>query len=166
MCSSDLQGPLTSLIQSPRIVNWGCNAGIHSVHVARLLAQARRNGARILSIHPGDKGYAPLSDAVLVVRPGSDRFLAAAVLQRLWQRGTLDAAALARCHDPQAFLAVLAGLDAAALREACGISAEAVALVADWYGGEAATATLIGRGLQRYAYGGETVRFVDALAMC
>jgi len=159
------QGPLTSLVQSPRIVNWGCNAGIHSVHLAHLLAQARHNGTRILSIHPGDNGYAPLSDDVLVVRPGSDRFLAAAVLQRLRQRGALDATALARCHDPQAFLAVLAGLDTAALREACGIPSEAVGLVADWYGGEAATATLIGRGLQRYAYGGETVRFVDALAM-
>jgi anaerobic selenocysteine-containing dehydrogenase len=161
------QGPLDEAMRAARIVNWGRNAGAQSVHLAAMMAKARKNGTCVVSIHPGDPGYASISDHEIVIRPGTDRFLAAAILKILKDRGSLDQAALSRCSNVREFLDILDGFDLDAQLSACGVSLEQARLLADCYepspGGP--TATLIGRGLQRYACGGENVRFIDALAM-
>ncbi|WP_243360824.1 molybdopterin-dependent oxidoreductase [Fundidesulfovibrio terrae] len=179
------QGPLSEAMRAERIVNWGRNAGAQSVHLAAMIAKARKRGARVLSIHPGDPGYAGISDVEIVIRPGTDRFLAAAAMKILLERGqvhvspgesgwagggacgVLDSASLARCADARAFLDLLGGLDLEVLLDACGVSRQQAGMLADWYspGQGGPTATLIGRGVQRYAHGGENVRFIDALAM-
>jgi len=164
------QGPLTDAATADRIVNWGRNVSAQSVHLAAMLSQARKRGARVLSIHPGDPGFGGLSDEQIIIRPGTDRFLAAAAAKLLLQRGlSADARkAQSRCFDPQAFLELLDGWSLDSLLEACGASLEQAHALAAWYAGDmgdAPTATLIGRGLQRYAFGGENVRFIDALAM-
>lgn len=161
------QGPLTDAVTAQRIVNWGRNADAQSVHLAAMLANARKRGACVLSIHPGDPGYASLSDEQIVIRPGTDRFLAAAAAKLLLEHGlSADTrTALSRCFEPQAFLELLDGWSLDPLLDACGASPEQARLLADWYSEDSATATLIGRGLQRYAFGGENVRFIDALAM-
>jgi len=161
------QGPLTDAASADRIVNWGRNADAQSVHLAAMLANARKRGARVLSIHPGDPGYASLSDEQIVIRPGTDRFLAAAAAKLLLEGGlSADTrTALSRCFEPQAFLELLDGWSLGSLLDACGASPEQARLLADWYSEDSTTATLIGRGLQRYAFGGENVRFIDALAM-
>lgn len=164
------QGPLTDAAIADRIVNWGRNADAQSVHLAAMLTNARKRGARVLSIHPGDPGYGGLSDEQIVIRPGTDRFLAAAAAKLLLEGGLSPdgQGALSRCFEPQAFLELLDGWGLNSLLDACGASQEQARLLADWYAGETGnggTATLIGRGLQRYAFGGENVRFIDALAM-
>ncbi|KAF0234757.1 MAG: nitrate [Desulfovibrionaceae bacterium] len=161
------QGPLTDAATADRIVNWGRNADAQSVHLAAMLTNARKRGARVLSIHPGDPGYGGLSDEQIVIRPGTDRFLAAAAAKLLLERGLSDDArkALSRSFEPQAFLELLDGWSLDSLLEACGASLEQARTLADWYAGDTPTATVIGRGLQRYAFGGENVRFIDALAM-
>lgn len=199
------QGPLGEAVSAARIVNWGRNTSAQSVHLSAMLAQARKRGARVLAVHPGDQGYSGLADEQIVIRPGTDRFLAAAALKILMGRdvpgkeghdgsdqagpvagGTerpdavsdracgLSAGALARCAGSREFLELLAGLDLGELLDACGVRREQAERLADWYSpdsdigesaGEDATATLIGRGVQRYAFGGENVRFIDALAV-
>ena len=164
------QGPLADAAAADRIVNWGRNADAQAVHLAAMLSQARKRGARVLSIHPGDSGYGALSDEQIVIRPGADRFLAAAAIKILLDRGLGATArtALSRCFEPQAFRELLDGWRLDSLLDACGASQEQARTLADWYSGDAGdapTATLIGRGLQRYGFGGENVRFIDALAM-
>ncbi len=159
------EAPLATIARARRIVNWGRNAVRHSSHLSRLIAEARENGARTLSIHPGDQGYASISDEQIVIRPGTDRFLAAAVLRILLDRGAVSQAALSRCFEGAAFLDMLSGLRLDDLLAACGLGREQAELAAGWYGGEAPVATLIGRGVQRYLSGGENVRYIDALAM-
>ncbi|MFZ5427042.1 MAG: molybdopterin-dependent oxidoreductase [Thermodesulfobacteriota bacterium] len=159
------QGPLAQVESARRIVNWGRNAGAQSVHLSAIIAKARKKGARVLSIHPGDPGYGGLSDETIVIRPGTDRFLAAAALKLLVRRGHASMEALARCKDAEMFLEFLDGLPMDALLAACGADMGQVRLLEGHYGGAGPAATLIGRGLQRYASGGENVRYIDALAM-
>jgi anaerobic selenocysteine-containing dehydrogenase len=172
------QGPLSEAMTAARIVNWGRNATAQSVHLAAMITKARKHGARVLSIHPGDTGYAGLSDEQIVIRPGTDRFLAAAAAKIILKHGRADRAALDRCFDTGAFLNLLDALALDDLLAACGASLEQARMLADWYvsaappgtpdgqtARKASTSTLIGRGLQRYAFGGENVRFIDALAM-
>ncbi len=51
------------------------------------------------------------------------------------------------------------------LAGACGVGRDAVARLAEVYGSGGPTATLIGWGLQRYLFGAENVRFINALAL-
>ena len=51
------------------------------------------------------------------------------------------------------------------LLKACGVSRNQAELILNFYADKHPTATIIGAGLQRYRYGGETVRFINALAM-
>jgi anaerobic selenocysteine-containing dehydrogenase len=159
------QGLPTDLLSARRIVNWGRNASAQSVHQSALITTARARGARVLAIHPGDPGHADLADENIVIRPGTDRFLAMAALRLLLDTNRLDSAALARCLHGAHFLDLLRGLDMAALLAACGASPSQAETLADFYAGDAPTATLIGRGLQRHVHGGESVRCIDALAM-
>ncbi|GFK92744.1 Assimilatory nitrate reductase catalytic subunit [Fundidesulfovibrio magnetotacticus] len=166
------QGPLEESAQAARIVNWGRNARAQSAHLAAMLGQARENGARVLAIHPGDASYD--RDHEIILRPGTDRLLAAAALKLLAARGQLSPLALDRCANAGAFLELLDRWPLDDLLEACDVPLEQARTLADWYapanapcppGLLDATATHIGRGLQRYAHGGASVRFVDALAM-
>jgi len=166
------QGPLREAASARRIVNWGRNANAQSVHLEAMLRQARGRGARVLAVHPGDAPYA--CDEQIVIRPGTDRFLAAAALKLLHGQGLLSPGALARCAHAGAFLDLLEGQPMEALLDACDVDIAQARALAAWYASDPApspaglcpaTASLVGRGLQRYAAGGENVRFIDALAM-
>lgn len=153
------------LDNSRRLVNWGRNLDAQAMLVGREVAQCRKNGMKVLSVTPGDPGYKAFSDDIIVIRPGTDRFLALAVVRLLMDRGADLALARDRAAGWMEFEA-LAGLqDLDTLLAACGVSRTDAELLADYYQ-DGPTATVLGRGLQRYAFGGENVRFVDALALC
>ena len=152
------------LLHASRIVNWGRDLTRCSVHQLALVRQARRQGARVLSLSPGGDGCAEFSDRVLRVRPGCDRFLAAAACKALLERG-VDPQVREAVAGLEAFEALLAGHDTAALLDACGVGPAEFAELLACYIADGPTATLIGWGVQRYLHGGENVRFIDALAV-
>jgi anaerobic selenocysteine-containing dehydrogenase len=147
------------------IVNWGRNLDAQSMLMGRAVTRARQRGARVLSITPGEPGYRAFSDHIITIRPGTDRFLALAAVKILRERGALATLARERAHGFEAFLALAGSHGLDALLGACGVSLADAELLADHYQRGPAT-TLFGRGLQRYAHGGENVRFIDALALC
>jgi anaerobic selenocysteine-containing dehydrogenase len=57
------------------------------------------------------------------------------------------------------------GLSLRQLCAACDASPADVEMIYDWYADTGNVATLIGWGLQRHVFGGENVRFINALAM-
>ncbi|MCA1944991.1 MAG: molybdopterin-dependent oxidoreductase [Desulfovibrio sp.] len=152
-------------LSARRILLWGRNLAAQTPHAGRLVLQARKHGVPVLAIHPGDPGYAPFADTSIRIRPGSDRFLAAAALKHLKDTGRLDQQALARCTGAEALLALLDAHSLDALAAACDVCPESIRLLADWMS-DGPTHVILGRGLQRYALGGENVRWVNALAMC
>ncbi|MBW1842042.1 MAG: molybdopterin-dependent oxidoreductase, partial [Deltaproteobacteria bacterium] len=76
------------------IVNWGKDLSRSSIHVAALVRKARREGAEVITISPGGDGNRDFSDRMIRIRPGTDRFLAAAVIKRLLKDGNIDVDAL------------------------------------------------------------------------
>lgn len=159
------QAPLELAARAPTIVNWGRNASVQSVHLAALLAKARKRGSRLIAIHPGDPGYQDGATQHILIRPGTDRFLALAVLAILAEEGHLDRHALERSSGTPGFLELLRVQNIDRLLDMCGVTVDGAQTLAGVYAAEQPVATLIGRGLQRYASGGENVRFIDALAM-
>ncbi|AGW12974.1 molybdopterin-dependent oxidoreductase [Megalodesulfovibrio gigas] len=155
----------STALAARRIVLWGRNLAAQTPHAGRVLLQARKKGISVLAIHPGDPGYTPFADQTIRIRPGSDRFLAAAALKILKDTGRLDQNALARCTGADALVPLLDAHSLDALAAACDVSPESIHLLADWMA-DAPVHVVLGRGLQRYALGGENVRWVNALAMC
>ena len=156
---------INDLINASRIVNWGKDLSRSSVHTAALVKKARKKGTRVLTISPGGDGSHAYSDAHVRIRPGTDRFLAAAVLQLLTQNNVIDQNVLRHTRAPEKFLALIEAQPMDTLLAACDVDPADLQRVYECYAQKEPVATLISAGLQRYRYGGENVRFINALTL-
>jgi anaerobic selenocysteine-containing dehydrogenase len=156
---------LEDLFNAARIVNWGRDFARSSVHLGAMVARARRQGAFVLTISPEGEDSARLSDETICIRPGTDRFLALAVIRRLLAKKAPDNRIIERIYAWNAFRELVECQDDRALRSACGLTSPDVERVVAAYSDDRPTATLLGAGLQRYRYGGQNVRFINALTL-
>ncbi|HSH71180.1 MAG TPA: molybdopterin-dependent oxidoreductase, partial [Deferrisomatales bacterium] len=145
------------------IVLWGKNPRASAVHLAAQVSRARKRGARVIAINPDLAEVASLADTAILVRPGTDRYLALACAGLLLasgeQRQTPEQAA-----NAAGFRALLAAHGPADLLERCGVSPLAAEPLVDAYRRTAKVATVVGWGVQRYPWGGATLRAIHALA--
>ncbi|UCF92159.1 MAG: molybdopterin-dependent oxidoreductase [Desulfobacterales bacterium] len=155
---------IRDLHRARRIVLWGRDVHRCSIHTARLVRQAKRAGARILAITAGGDANAGLADEVISVRPGSDRFLAAAVLRLLMERDLVPPETSAQASGWQDFRKLVLGQAPLELARNCGLATPAIETVLSFYTAAEPAATLVGWGLQRHRFGGQNVRFINALA--
>ncbi len=108
---------ITDLLHARRIVNWGKDLSRSSIHTAALVQKARRDGCQVLTISPGGDGNGPFSHKTVRIRPGTDRFLAAALIRLLLERQGAPSAILERTHNGEAFLTLIRSLDVDRLLE-------------------------------------------------
>jgi len=154
---------VTDLYKARSLVNWGRDLTRAYLHLSAAVAKARKNGTHVLSITPTADTAREFSDETLFIRPGTDRFLAAALCRRLLAAGvSKDVQAATR--DFPAFEARLAALDEAELLQACGVDKADLNRLVELYT-NGPCATLVGLGLQRYVHGRENVRYINAAAM-
>ncbi len=151
------------LLDARRIVNWGKDLSRSSLHTARIVQRARKLGAKVLTISPGGEGNDALSDGRIRVRPGTDRFLAAAAVRALLDEDRLDPAAIQATANWPAFRERLLARDIDALLAACDVSFDDLGRLLEFARGPEPAAAIIGWGLQRHPFGGENVRHIDAL---
>ena len=156
---------INDLLNAAAIVNWGKDISRSSVHTAAIVRKARRNGTRVLTISPGGDDSEGFSDEHLRIRPGTDRFLAAAVIRRFAEQDLIPKAILKQTKDPDKFLSLVSANPLEQLLDACDISANDRDRLFKIYALGKPVATLVGTGLQRYAFGGQNVRFINALAL-
>ncbi|WP_373498916.1 molybdopterin-dependent oxidoreductase [Desulfococcus sp.] len=156
---------IEDLHNAARIVNWGKDFSRSSIHMSAIIKNARKCGTTVLTISPGGDGNAPFSDAFVRIRPGTDRFLAAAVVKRFIEHGLIPEEITARTHNFARFCKALAEFPEDRLMARCDVAREDIDAVFQCYAPETPTATIIGAGLQRYGRGGENVRFINALTL-
>ncbi len=153
------------LLLARRIVNWGRDFSRSSIHLASWILKARKQGIPVLTISPGGDGNAPFTDIAVRIRPGTDRFLAAAVLKELKNRSGWSEAAVERTSNLPRLEGILNRWTVGDLLDVCGVSPEDLSRVVEFYAASGPTATFIGWGLQRYAYGAQNVRFINAVVL-
>src|SRR5271154_915099 len=76
--------------QSRYIINWGSNTSVTNMHLWTIMHEARKAGARIVSIDPFRCKTAQRSDWWIPIRPGTDAALALAMMHVLWRDGLID----------------------------------------------------------------------------
>ncbi len=155
-----------SLIENAkRIVNWGRDVDKCSLHLTSLMTKAHKKGARILLISPGGEEPSHIVDDTIRIRPGTDRFLAIAVIKLLLENDKINDRAISRIKNWPAFRSIIERFSINELLDITQLSKKDLTKIYDYYEGEIPTATIIGWGLQRYIDGGETVRYINALSM-
>ncbi len=153
---------ILDLTRARVIVNWGKDLSRSSVHLARIVSQARELGTRVVSIWPGGDGYQAISDELIRTSPGQDRFLALAVVKVLLDRNRIDQQAFRAVSGWPGLKSLLDRWTVSEMAAQCGVGTDTVELLAGVYARGGAS-SLIGWGLQRHAFGGENVRAINAL---
>jgi anaerobic selenocysteine-containing dehydrogenase len=144
---------------------WGNNVTVSNLHLARVIKQAREQGAGLIVVDPKRTRIAEQAHLYLQIEPGTDVVLALAVAAEIEKRGKVN----------QAFVSEWVSgydsfMDAArcyTLEQAAGICkvalAEIVELV-DWYCTADKLALSIGNGIERGRSGGSGLRAIMSLS--
>ena len=156
---------IADVLNTNHIVNWGKDFAKSSVHTARLIQKAVKQGAGLLTITPFAEFGSDKNEDIIKIKPGTDRFLAAAAIKRLIEKGGISSQIISRTRHWDTLKRIIAGCSLEDLCMACEVSERDVEKLTDRYTSMGPVATFIGAGLQRYAYGGENVRFINALVL-
>ncbi len=153
------------LLNSAKIVAWGKDLSRSSIHTANMVRQAKAKGASVLTVSPEGDHNRTFANHRIRIRPGTDRFLAAAAIRRLIERDAVAETILSRTKNWDSFRNSITGRSVDDLLSSCDVSPGQLGLLLDYYTGNDPCATIVGAGIQRYEFGGENVRFVNALAL-
>ncbi|MBN9117776.1 MAG: molybdopterin oxidoreductase family protein [Planctomycetes bacterium] len=152
------------------IVNWGSNTAVTNIHFWKVEHEARKRGARIVTIDPYKSPTAQKSDWWLPIRPGTDAALALGVMHVIFREGWEDADYLTNhCVGTKELRARVAEEYApAAVSRITGLSVEEIerfareyARAQELFGGPALIR--VNYGLQRHGGGGMAVRTIVCL---
>lgn len=79
-----------TVVHARYIINWGSNTSVTNMHLWALMHQARKAGAKIVTIDPYQCKTATRSDWWLPIRPGTDAALALGLMHIIWRDGLQD----------------------------------------------------------------------------
>jgi anaerobic selenocysteine-containing dehydrogenase len=154
-----------SVVRSRLILNWGSNTSVTNTHLWALMHQARKAGARIITIDPFKSRTAARSDWWVPVRPGTDAALALGIMHVLWRDGLQDDDYLRRyCLGADALRErALNEYPPQKVARITGVAAEDIERLAREYGTVRPALIRLNYGLQRHAGGGMAVRTITCL---
>jgi anaerobic selenocysteine-containing dehydrogenase len=152
------------------IVNWGSNTAVTNIHFWRIEHEARKRGAKIVTIDPYKSPTAARSDWWIPIRPGTDAALALGVMHVIFRENWQDDDYLNRycVGADQLRERVLKEYPVAKVAHITGLSVEEIDRFAGEYarsrqrsGGPALIR--VNYGLQRHGGGGMAVRTIVCL---
>ena len=79
-----------AVVNARYIINWGSNTKVTNMHLWTIMHQARKVGAKIVTIDPYRSPTAQASDWWIPIRPGTDAALALGIMNRLYTWNLID----------------------------------------------------------------------------
>jgi len=79
-----------TVTRSKYILNWGSNTSVTNMHLWSIMHQARKHGAKIVTIDPFRSKTAGHSDWWIPIRPGTDAALALGMMHLIFKNGWHD----------------------------------------------------------------------------
>jgi anaerobic selenocysteine-containing dehydrogenase len=154
-----------AVVHARYIINWGSNTSVTNMHMWALMHQARKAGARIVTIDPFRSKTAARSDWWIPIRPGTDAALALGMMHVLWRDGLQDDDYLNRYCLGADQLRERVAREYAPDKVAAitGIPAPDVERLAHEYGTTPPACIRVNYGLQRHYGGGMAVRTITCL---
>ena len=153
-----------AIVHARLILAWGANIVSSNVHLWPFVEEARRRGARLVTIDPYRSRTAEMSDRHLAPLPGTDAALALGMMHVLFRESLEDRDYLER-HSVGAAELRARALEWTPQRVAAvtGLAAGEIEWLAREYGRTRPTAIRVNYGLNRHAGGGMAVRTIACL---
>jgi anaerobic selenocysteine-containing dehydrogenase len=154
-----------AVVHSRYIINWGSNTSVTNMHLWAFMHEARKAGARIVTIDPYRSRTAARSDWWLPIRPGTDAALALGMMHVLWRDGLEDRDYLQRycLGGDELRERVLRDYPPAKVASITGLAAADIDRLAHEYATTAPALIRFNYGLQRHGGGGMAVRTICCL---
>jgi anaerobic selenocysteine-containing dehydrogenase len=159
-----------AVVHARYIINWGSNTAVTNIHLWAIMHQARKRGARIVTIDPHKSNTAAKSDWWIPVRPGTDAALALGLMHVLFRDGLEDRDYLERyCLGADKLRdRALSEYAPARVSQITGIPVEDIETLAREYAGSmrdrgGPALIRLNYGMQRHGGGGMAVRTVCCL---
>jgi len=154
----------TEIARSEVVVLWGLNAVATQVQLMNFIAQARRNGAKLVVVDPYRSPTAAKADLHLPLRPGTDGALACAVMHVLFEEGLADRDYLERyTDDPHGLEAHLATRTPEWASAITGLAPATIRGFARLYGGTTRSYLRLGLGFTRSRNGAVNMHAASCL---
>jgi anaerobic selenocysteine-containing dehydrogenase len=152
------------------IVNWGSNTAVTNIHFWKVEHEARKRGARIVTVDPYKSPTAAKSDWWIPIRPGTDAALALGVMHIIFRERWEDEDYLKNhCVGANELRErVRTGYDPATVSHITGLSVAEIERFAREYGRARESfggpaLIRVNYGLQRHGGGGMAVRTITCL---
>jgi anaerobic selenocysteine-containing dehydrogenase len=156
--------PLQQVSLAKLVIVWGNNATSCNLHLMRQINAAKRNGARLVVIDPRRVTVAEQAHLHLPVRPGTDVVLAWALAVELERIGGLDHAFIdEHVLGFDAYMEAARAYPPERAAEICGVPADDIRSLAQWYRDATPAVIAWGNGLERNQNGGSGLRAIAAL---
>jgi len=147
------------------IAVWGNNVTVSNLHLARVIKQAREQGARLIVVDPKRTRIAEQAHLYLQIEPGTDVVLALAIAAEIERRGQFNQAFIDQWvsgFDPFMGAARRYSLEQAA--QICKVPLAAIVQLVDWYCAADRLALSIGNGIERGRSGGSGLRAIMSIS--
>lgn len=155
---------LEDMLNSKTIIVWGKNPAHTTIHTMQMIKKAKQQGSYVIVIDPICTATAKQADKYIATKPGGDGALALAMGKRIVEKGLYNKAYIEKyVNGFEEYKIYLEKADFNQLCERAGVTEEVVDFLVEKYTDLYAT-ILLGYGLQKYAYGGNTIWLIDALA--
>ncbi|GIW81909.1 MAG: molybdopterin containing oxidoreductase [Gemmatales bacterium] len=147
------------------IINWGSNTSVTNMHLWARMHEARRNGARIVTIDPYCSKTAERSDWWVPVRPGTDAALALGMMHIIFREGWEDTDYLRQycLGGDQLRERVLRDYPPERVAEITSLPVRDIERLAYEYAHTKPSVIRVNYGLQRHFGGGMAVRTITCL---
>jgi anaerobic selenocysteine-containing dehydrogenase len=153
-----------AIVHARLILAWGANIVSSNVHLWPFVVEARRRGARLVTIDPFRSRTAEKSDRHLALLPGTDAALALGMMHAIFRDGLADDDYLEKHVEGASELRARAAEWAPARAAAAtGLRVEEIEWIAREYASVRPSAIRLNYGLNRHAGGGMAVRTIACL---
>ncbi len=147
------------------IAVWGNNVTVSNLHLARVIKQAREQGARLIVVDPKRTRIAEQAHLYLQIEPGTDVVLALAIAAEIEKRKQLNQAFIDEWvlgFEPFMIEARRHSLEQAA--QICKVPLAAIIELVDWYCDADKLAVSVGNGIERGRSGGSGLRAIMSIS--
>jgi anaerobic selenocysteine-containing dehydrogenase len=154
-----------TVVHSRYILNWGSNTSVTNMHLWSIMHQARKAGAKIVTIDPYRSRTSARSDWWIPLRPGTDAALALGLMHCIFRDKKEDVEYLVDSCLGAAELKerVLNEYPPEKVSHITGIPVHDIEKLASEYAGTRPSLIRVNYGLQRHYGGGMAVRTICAL---
>lgn len=152
------------LSHADTIILWGGNPVWTSIHSVPYLYEAKKKGAKIITIDPVYTATAKKSDVYVQIKPGTDGALALALSKYIYENNRHNQQFIADyTFGFDVFLNYIKSIELDDLLQECGLKTDILDAIAENFIKGKNTIIWIGFGFQRNVNGGQNIRAINAL---